>query len=142
MKQCKICSKSISGDYSAIKLYCSYECRRKANKINYDMYSGYANAIPTGTVGTIAELAISNDLLGKGYSVFKSLSPASNFDLVAWKDKKFISYEVRTGYRGLKNRLTFTRNPKDKADYYAIFIHKNKEIIYIDPTEYAQKNQG
>lgn len=102
------------------KKYCSHKCTPHHRL----QVSGYkSKGIPTATVGTIAEIVVCLDLLKKGYSVFRSISPSSNFDLVAFKNEKMISVEVRSGYLS-NNKPVFPKKEKDKAEYYAVVIHE------------------
>jgi hypothetical protein len=62
-------------------------------------YSLSSTDIPcnTGTVGAIAELVVSVDLMKMGYEVYRALSPASSCDILALKENFSLKFEVRTG---------------------------------------------
>lgn len=56
--------------------------------------------LSTGVSGACGELAVSVDLLRRGYEVFRAVSPACSCDLVALKDGKSYRVEVRTSQAG------------------------------------------
>jgi hypothetical protein len=70
-------------------------------------------------------------LVKKRYSVFRSISATSNFDLIGYKDNKMVSFEVRTGYRNTNTgSVNFRKNTYDSAECYAVVIHSENNIIY------------
>ena len=90
--------------------------------------------IPTGTVGAMAELIVSIDLMKKGFSVFRAMSPACNFDLVALKDEILYSFEVRTGYRNkVNNTVNYPKKKEDKAQYYSVVLHQENDAVHYFP---------
>lgn len=128
--QCGITFKIIGRPWN--KKYCSKECTKKMYHVPFRL----SKDVPSGTVGAIAELEVCSDLLKRGYSVFRSVSPSSNFDLIAFKDRQMISVEVRTGYFQRTNgNLMFPKNETDKAQYYAVVTHHDRKIYYIPELE-------
>ena len=115
--------------------YCSKFCQRKntAEKQRGTSFYGIYNIkkIPTGTVGTIAELMVSVDLMKKGYEVFRALSPSCSCDILILKNNKVIKIEVRTGYEGEKT-FSYPKN-NIKAEQVAVVLHRSNKIIYIPP---------
>lgn len=106
--------------------YCSKKCSAEANR--FDCSSGLG--LSTGTVGAIAELEISTDLLKKGYEVFRALSPSCSCDILILKNGVSRKIEVRSGSRTKTGKLIHP-NKNFRADMWAIFVHRTKEIIYI-----------
>lgn len=92
----------------------------------------YQKDLPSGTVGAISEMVVAVDLMEKGYSVFRALSPACKSDLVAKKNDTVITVEVRTGYSSAKGGCYFPRRRDDEADVYGIYIPAKKEISYFN----------
>lgn len=90
----------------------------------------------TGKIGAIAELAIAADLMRRGYEVYRAISGASDFDLIALRDGRFITIEVTSSVSFKKNGdLSFSRRmhtKKKKPDAYAVVNH-TKEIIAYYP---------
>lgn len=116
------------------KGWCSNDCR----KIIYSKRTGRFGSlkIPTPTVGSISELKVSIDLMGKGYSVFRALSPACFCDLIAIKDNEYMLLEVRTGYIGIinKEKVIFCKTIHTNGgipNYFAVYSPSEDKIDYI-----------
>lgn len=110
--------------------YCNSKCGNKIwKKDTHGILS--SKGIAGSTVGAIAELEVSCDLMKKGYSVFRSVSPASNFDLVGFLGEKLVTFEVRTGYIYTTGTLGFQRKPTDRADFYAVVVRSPYKILYV-----------
>lgn len=110
--------------------YCSIECYKKYNTMRTGRISN--KNIPASTVGAVSEMAVCLDLLERGYSVFRSMSPSCPCDLIAMKDGKIERIEVKTGYRAIDGKLTYPATKNNKFDKLAIYIRTNKEVIYTD----------
>jgi hypothetical protein len=87
--------------------------------------------LASATVGAIAELLISIDLMMKGYEVYRALSPASPCDILARKNGNEFPIEVRTGFKNLDGTLTKGIFNRVKAPYVAAYVFKDKTIHYI-----------
>ena len=85
--------------------------------------------LPTGTSGTINEMAVSVDLLWKGYSIFRSLSPNAPCDLVAIKDCRMFRIEVTQATRNKNGGLSFPHHNEDNYDVMAL-VTKDGHIHY------------
>lgn len=98
----------------------------------------YGRALPTGTTGAIAELAVAADLMRRGFAVFRALSSHCECDLVVLVNKRSIRVEVRSGYRNLDGVVKCPRQAKDegRSDVYAIYLHDENLITY-DPDVFA-----
>lgn len=118
---CKVCSVGFVGRNNQI--YCSKICQEKIYK-----YQSEFKNIPTGTVGAIQELRVGIDLLGRGYEVFRALSPSCSCDLLAKKDGNEITIEVRTGYLRHNGKLTYP-NIGIRASVLAVVL-PGGEIVY------------
>lgn len=123
---CIVCkSTMVDKSPSKTKKFCSRKCLS-----TYTGGSGaYDSRLPSGTVGAIAELIVSTDLLQKGYETFRALSPSCSCDLLALLDGKIIRIEVRTGYKGFNGRISYPTT-NFRADVMAVVLHSTKEIIY------------
>lgn len=76
---------------------CSTECT-KARWTNWYIPNPLQGlGLSPGTMGAISELHVAVDLMEKGFSVFKSLSPNAIFDLIAVTENQLIRIEVKTG---------------------------------------------
>lgn len=129
---CVVCGNSfprIKGANFFRQKYCSTQCQSKNGIIRSKFKK---SGISTGTVGAIGEVIITTDLLKRGFDVFRAISPASNFDLVGFREGKVFTFEVRTGYFR-KDKLLYPKYPKDKASYYAIIVHEPQEKIFYFP---------
>lgn len=135
---CSVCC----GNFESVQVharYCSSDCRKSSERERWGRTSD--GSLSSGTVGALAELACSVDLMEKGYAVFRALSPACICDLIAFKDGKFLRVEVRTGYKGEADKISFPMTPKDKGrqDIFAVYIRSRKEVEYFNPDK--QKTQ-
>ena len=109
------------------KKYCSNHCSGKAYRRITGF--GFSYGLATGTVGAIAELMVSIDLMKKGYEVFRALSQACSCDVLAKKDGKIYSFEVRTGHPTSKG-YSYPKN-NIRAENIALVIHRDNKIVYI-----------
>lgn len=108
------------------KKFCSTDCY----KLKVGAKSPF-NGISTGTVGAIAELVVSADLMKRGYEVYRALSQSSSCDLLALKNGILTKIEVKTGYtNGATGSLSFPKG-KMRADIFAVVDHRNGTITYI-----------
>lgn len=109
--------------------YCSAECDRLDKMKRFRLYNPIQNpSVSCGTLGTISELRVSVDLLGKGYSVFRALSPSCSCDLVILKGSKLVRVEVTTGAYSITGKLQFPRHDQQNLDVLAIVLAN--QIIY------------
>lgn len=123
---CKHCGKEFIKNYDN-QLYCSKDCRVKF------VYGGGSpfKDISAGTVGAIGEVFVSYDLLGRGFEVFRSVSPSSSSDLIIKKDNLLRTVEVRTGYLSSdETRLSYPKK-NIRSDILAVVVHSENKVIYI-----------
>ena len=118
---CKICKKT-ELTFATNKIYCS-ECA-KDTRIG-KVYDG----VSVGTVGAIAELEVSQDLMKKGFDVYRALSPQSKSDVVAIKKDKILILEIRSGYKSRCNTIYYSKNGI-RSPQLVVYIHRTGEIIY------------
>jgi hypothetical protein len=165
IKNCAYCSNEFESFVSHGK-YCSRTCndkdapRRKAERqklgiqpVPRVMYNGSRSkrqksssevlTISPGTLGATSELLVSVDLMQKGYSVFRSLSPNSPFDLVAHKGDELLKIEVKTSIVTSEDRPVHLRAVKhSEHDTLALVapIPTGFKIEYMPPLELIQSN--
>lgn len=119
-KTCLTCKKDFMGRTK--QKYCCLKCRDKHYGINSEF-----KGIPTGTIGAIQELRVSVDLLGKGYEVFRALSPSCSCDLLVCKNGKEFRIEVTTGYTMPNNKIL---HPKKEVEGIVLAVVANGKIYY------------
>ena len=121
------------------KIYCSTKCQRI--KFAYQNTPWIKeNKISKSTVGAIAELIASADLMSKGFQVYRALSPSSDCDILAEKEHKVYKFEIRTGRYNWKGSLTFP--PKSiKAPNLIIITHNDKKIHYVPPISSLKRDE-
>jgi predicted AAA+ superfamily ATPase len=127
-KRCDICKK-VFHTRKKRQIYCSNICYSKAMLIHSGRKSSLLN-IPTATIGAISELTVANDLLKKGYEVYRPLSASCSADLLVERKKKIFKIEVRTGYTNLNGKVNCSFL-NVRAPILAIVL-KNGIIKYID----------
>ena len=131
-KHCEVCNKVYKARASTQK-YCDIICRREYDRRRYHTISSSLRNIPTGTVGAISELRVATDLLGKGYNVFRSISPSCPCDIVVLRGSQLLRIEVKTAYRGTSGKLYKASIRNSGFDILAQVLPN--EIIYEPPME-------
>ncbi len=130
---CVVCKKEFSHAQPHTK-FCTTECRKNDWGRRWGRTSD--KSVSAGTVGAIAEMAVSMDLMQKGYSVFRALSPACHCDLMVTKNLvDTLRIEVRTGYKGDQDKTTFPYHPTDigRQDIIAVYIRALDLVEYYLP---------
>ena len=89
--------------------------------------------IPTSTIGAIQELIVASDLMSKGFEVYRALSPASKYDLLAIKERVVYQIEVRIGHY-YKNQVKYVIDKPIKP-YYAVVTKEDNKIHYFPTLE-------
>jgi len=128
-KVCGNCKEYFFADRDFQK-YCSNQCRLERDKKKYRKYNKNKKRdhLNTSQIGTISELLVCANLLGQGFEVFRSVNPASPFDMVAFKDNELYKVEVKSGYLNEANILQYPPIKKELFDILAIVI--GKRILY------------
>jgi len=126
-KSCLGCGRQFDSSIPK-KVYCHHSCFIKSRRQSNPNDSGVNSS--TSTIGAIAELIVSSDLLANGWAVFRALSPSCFCDLIAVKDGETRYLEVRSGIRN-KNGIGFMKRTNPAATEFAIYIHRSKEIVYM-----------
>ena len=111
--------------------FCSPECQR-AHWREVDERANPLGLIANGSVGAVAELLTSADLLRRGYHVFRSVSPSCPCDLIIWKDgTAFHRIEVRTGFYS-SSGINAPVSPKDagRFDVLAV-VSRDGQVCYV-----------
>jgi hypothetical protein len=135
MKFCKNCGKKFSGKRKDA-VFCSGRCRGIDYQIGY-IQQGFGSQVASarvscGTKGAIGELRVCVDLLGQGYEVFRAVSPSCSCDLIATKQGKSLSIEVRT--RGLNKNGTY-HYAKHGVRAETVAIVLPDKIVYTPPLD-------
>ena len=102
--------------------FCSTKCRRAKAKADYRAINP-APALASATTGALHELMVAADLLRKGYSVFRALSPSCPGDLAVIFPDGMKLVEVTTGYRSATGRLNWPPHAEHTFDILAIVEH-------------------
>jgi endogenous inhibitor of DNA gyrase (YacG/DUF329 family) len=126
---CKLCGKEKRTWHKHMR-YCSAKCR------NADMVAPAVAhpGISAGSRGAIGELAVSIDLMKKGFEVFRNVSPHGDCDLIIMKNGSVARVEVRSASKNAKTGKVYTPTGHGgKADILAIYTWD--EILYDPPFE-------
>jgi PD-(D/E)XK nuclease superfamily protein len=97
-------------------------------------FNAIPEAVSTAHRGTQGELLVCCDLLGKGYDVYRSVSPSAKCDLVAIKPGVILRIEVRTGTIYPANgRISYgtERLTPEFTDLVAVVL-RGKDILYLN----------
>ena len=84
--------------------------------------------LTTHAVGRVAELLVAADLVARGWDVFLPLSITTTNDLVAVKDGKIKTFEVRCAKR-VGGKIVFGRKISLESDHYALVV-TGDPVIY------------
>jgi len=99
--------------------YCANACRRTV-ALQQQRSTRLYPCSNNGTTGAIAELIISADLLGRGYEVFRAVSPSASCDLIIMREGQMQRVEVRMGRtHPTTGRLSYAGD-KIRADIVAV----------------------
>ena len=123
---CPVCNQSFVPATKQSQKYCSILCRPSSVQHQTPL------RLPTSTVGTLAELLISSDLIRKGYAVFRALSPACYCDMIAIKDSFCWHIEARTGYQR-NGRWFFPPKYHPAVNCLALWDKETDAIAYLTP---------
>lgn len=143
--KCKNCGNPIpESRLRCHSIYCSNKCRIQCqNKLYKD--TGIKSKVPTGTIGCISELRVPVDLMRRGLSVFRALSPSCSCDLVVLYGRRLLRIEVTTGKEQPNTGRIYHSHMRDdgsKFDVLAIMLPD--AIIYKPDVEelldYDRKN--
>ena len=134
MKLCSNCGKEIDKDVDryGMRKYCSTYCSHQYYTKRYRetvMTTKYN--LPRSTVGAMHELIVCVDLLKKGFSVFRSVTPNCSCDLAILKNNKLLKIEVKTGYK-VNGKIQYphlSEENKQNHDVLAVVVHG--ETYYI-----------
>ncbi len=132
--QCEICRKEFI-HRNGHTTTCSTECRTTKNRNRYGRSVGVNTGIPPGTVGVISEYYVITHLLEKGFAVFHAASPCCYCDLLAVKDGKTFSFEVRTCYEGDDGRLTYSKilnKGQAVPEYFGLVERNTRKVIFVN----------
>lgn len=103
-------------------VYCDEKCKKRGNvkippRSNFELVDV---SLSCGSKGAFAELLAAAILLGRGYDVFRSVSPNAKCDLVIVRGKLILRIEVRSGFCN-GSSLSYPKKEQDKADFYAVY---------------------
>lgn len=131
---CEQCSGPISDARRRRKAkFCSDECSA-AFKLGRYRTANPSLGVPPSTVGAIAELLVSTDLLKRGYEVFRALSPSSSCDLAVLLEGRLLRVEVTTAYYNNSGVLFHPDKKHGRAfDVLALVVMKTGEVVYRPP---------
>lgn len=139
---CLRCKKNIpesllGGKRAQTARYCSGICRN-ADYSEKQQKTSIQRAFPhlsTATVGSINEMLVCIDLLRRGFSVYREVSPG-NCDLAVVLNNKLYRVEVTTGTFNASGKLSYPKKNTDNFDFLAVvtlgdIIHYFPEIEKI-----------
>ncbi len=102
--------------------------------------NGWRSGLSSGRVGAIHEFIVCADLLKRGLSIFRAVSPSEHFDLAVCRAGIHPIYrvEVTTGYSSSSGRLMHPKIKKigsGSFDLLAIVSRNNPVVAYDPPLE-------
>lgn len=110
-------------------VFCSNKCRNVAYKNEWRMRNATAHKMSRSTVGAMAEILVSLDLMKRGFHVFRALSPNASCDLAIVNDRQFLRVEVKTSYRTRSGTIYSPQVKAGTHDILALVLDR-KEVVY------------
>ncbi len=105
MNTCKSCSKLFEPTTNMPQIYCNKACKQLQAKIDRDTtyveVTGYMTPPCSKFQGTISEICVMEDLLRRGYMVFRNCAPHGSVDMIALAsgpNKIPLRLEIKTVY--------------------------------------------
>lgn len=92
---------------------------------------GVTIPVSQSAVGCISELLAAADLMARGWSVFMPVISSKGHDLIACKDDRIITVEVRSAYRNAAGQLKYNRKADCKSMFYALVV--TGEAVSYEP---------
>ena len=103
-------------------------------------------------MGAWAELVVAQELYNQGWDVYRSMGVHAPFDLVAYKERKFLRVQVKyksvdkTGsitvhFRSCwadKNGTHMQPVDKGEVDIYCVYCPTTDECYYFNPAEFKR----
>lgn len=125
-KKCKTCTSKFVARLDSRQLYCTPSCKAKAARAK----TTRSDLAKRGDVGALGELSVTCDLLAKGWSVFRSVSPHAHCDLIATKGNKIKRIEVRTGTLLRNGTVSFCNGYQPFVTTIAVWVRNTGKITY------------
>jgi hypothetical protein len=139
LRSCKYCGTNFV-PRPKTSIYCSPKCRTERTKILSGQGHFSGSGLSSGEIGAIGELFVCADLLGKGYEVFRSVSPTCSCDLVIFDGCSLLRVEVRTGCRSMDDRIRYSGSTR--ADVMAVYVPSEKLVIYCPELHGVYRGAG
>ena len=96
----------------------------------YSRYSKNQTLNSMADLGAASEMIVIADLLLRGFSVFRSMSPACKCDLLAMDSRNHFKIEVKTATRNSRGFLRFGTPSKNRFDFLALVLLDSKTVVY------------
>lgn len=91
---------------------------------------GVMQEVSCGVGGIIAELLAAADLMARKWQIFRPIVSNRGVDIVAIKDGKIITVEVRSARRKPSGALQYRQDTVARADHYALVI-TGEPVCYV-----------
>ena len=130
---CVQCARIIDGRKRSTAKYCSDDCKHARERQEYYKLNP-PSGLAKSTVGAISELRVAVDLLRRGYSVFRSMSPACPCDLIILKNQHVLRVEVKTAFLSPRGGTMYA-HPR-KHEEYDILVQVLPDSIIYEPSNF------
>ena len=112
--------------------FCSRRCRQKYADFGSPISGMDANV---GVRGAIGELAVSVDLMGRGYEVFRNVSQHGSCDLVAMKGGRLLRVEVKCAAMNTDTGKVYAPKTLDASKYDILALYTRSGVVYASGLE-------
>lgn len=110
--------------------FCSNPCRRRAYHERTYIPSPHSH-LDRAAVGAAGEMRVAADLVLKGFSVYRAVSPHSSCDLLALRGDRSWRIEVRTGRNSKRGKPFWPKAKRDKGRYDVMVVVLDDRLVYI-----------
>ena len=128
-KICRECGKKFETN-NKTKISCSLSCSRKFNRKKYNDINDTDINLTRNESGMLGELIVMQDLVRKGWNVYKAISGSAPVDLVAFKGDVIYKIEVKLGEMSASGYVNFPKPRNLEYDLVAIAF-RNGKVLYI-----------
>ncbi len=137
MSNCAECGNPIPETRRSHARLCSYLCERARNKRMFEernpLPAEWSKLLSAGKAGAVQELLVAADLLKRGISVFRAVSPAEICDLMIIANGSFYRVEVTTGNLNRNGTFCHAKNTfgSRRFDILAVVKRGTGQITYM-----------
>lgn len=91
---------------------------------------GVLAPINHSVAGTISELLVAADLMARGWQVFMPIIASKGHDLIAVKDGRIATFEVRSAHRNANGVVKYAKQAGCTSEFYGLVV-TGEPVTYV-----------